>query len=91
MKKAVQLLVSGTVQGVGFRYYVNRSARQNRVAGWVKNLEDGRVEIFAQADEKDLDAFIRDMRKGSRFSTVSDVQVEPQSVDPHFREFRIIG
>ncbi|MEK7728295.1 MAG: acylphosphatase [candidate division KSB1 bacterium] len=89
MKKGVHLLINGMVQGVGFRYYVHRSARRHLLTGWVKNLEDGTVEVVAEGDEEELRLFIKDMEKGSRFSTVKDVKVDWESFSNQFRNFQI--
>lgn len=57
--RAAQVIYSGRVQGVGFRYSVKRIAGGYDVAGWVKNLPDGSVELFAQAlDPEELSAFL---------------------------------
>ncbi len=52
------LYYSGIVQGIGFRYAVREMADQSNVRGWVRNLRDGRVELFAEADENSLNAFL---------------------------------
>jgi acylphosphatase len=63
---AKQVLFSGRVQGVGFRYTVRRIAGGFDVIGWVKNLPDGRVELQAMADEgEELDAFLQAIKDGS--------------------------
>jgi acylphosphatase len=89
MKKAVHLVVSGMVQGVGFRYYVHHCARRHYLKGWVKNLPDGRVETLAEGDEEELRGFVSEIKKGSRFSQVDDVQVEWLSFSNQFRSFDI--
>lgn len=89
MKKGIHLLIDGMVQGVGFRYYVHRSARRHLLSGWVKNLEDGKVEVVAEGDEEELRLFIKEMEKGSRFSTVQNVKVEWQAYSNKFRNFEI--
>lgn len=58
MKKQLHLIYSGRVQGIGFRYTILEIARQLKVAGWVKNLDDGRVEITAIAAEEVLKNFL---------------------------------
>ncbi|MCB1234200.1 MAG: acylphosphatase [Verrucomicrobiae bacterium] len=55
---AKQYLFSGRVQGVGFRYSTKRLAMGFDVIGWVRNLEDGRVEMRVQGDEEELREFI---------------------------------
>lgn len=90
MKKGVHLLVSGMVQGVGFRYYVHHAARRHYLTGWVKNLDDGRVEVLAEGEEEELRLFVKEIEKGSRFSTVREVQAEWQPYSHKFRSFEIV-
>ena len=90
MRKGVHLLVTGMVQGVGFRYYVHHAARRHYLAGWVKNLEDGRVEVLAEGEEEELRLFVKEIEKGSRFSSVKDVQTEWQAYSNKFRAFEIV-
>ena len=66
-------LVKGRVQGVGFRWYVHREAAAIGLRGWVRNTEDGDVEVVAAGSPEDL-ATLRDaLRKGSRGSRVDAV------------------
>jgi acylphosphatase len=58
MKKRVHVCYRGRVQGVGFRYTVADLARKHAIAGWVKNLPDGKVEVDAEAEEDSLRAFL---------------------------------
>ena len=90
MKKGVHLIVSGMVQGVGFRYYVHHAARRHYLNGWVKNMHDGRVEVLAEGDERELGEFIQEVKKGSRFSTVEEVSVDWQTCTNKFRNFQIV-
>jgi len=57
-------LISGRVQGVGFRYFAEHSARARGIAGWVRNLSDGRVEVFAQGRADRVKEFEQDLRRG---------------------------
>ena len=72
-KKAVRFYVSGQVQGVGYRYFVHHAARQLGIAGYVKNLSDGRVEVFAIGAEGQLRALRADLSRGPLGATVEDV------------------
>jgi len=65
--------VSGSVQGVGFRYFVHRVARELKLNGFVRNLRDGRVEVYAIAPAETLAALRRQLEHGSSGSYVSGV------------------
>jgi acylphosphatase len=66
-------LVEGRVQGVGFRWYVHREAGALGLYGWVRNTEDGRVEIVASGDVEDLALLRQALQKGSRGSRVDAI------------------
>jgi acylphosphatase len=87
--QAYVLLVSGRVQGVGFRWFAEREALKRNIRGYVRNLEDGRVEILAQADAPALDAFRESIGRGPSASRVDDVEVKPVDVDIALSSFRI--
>lgn len=89
MKKGVHIIVNGMVQGVGFRYHVHHSARRHYLKGWVKNMPDGRVETVAEGDEEELREFVKEVKKGSRFSRVDDAQVEWLPYTNEFQGFQI--
>lgn len=57
MVKTLHCLISGKVQGVGFRAWTKRIADQMGICGWVRNLKDGRVETLAQGEEEKLEEF----------------------------------
>jgi acylphosphatase len=59
MKKHVHIYYIGTVQGVGFRFTAREVAAETGVAGWIKNLPDGKVEIMAEAEEDKLNDFLK--------------------------------
>lgn len=81
--------VSGWVQGVGFRYFVAQTARLYSITGWVRNLDDGDVEMEAQGIQEDMDSFIGRIRQGNRYSQIDEFQIHP--LDPvDERQFRIV-
>lgn len=85
---ARKFLIRGVVQGVGFRYFAQRSAARHQVHGYIKNLEDGSVEAFAQGGEKRVEAFKHDLAAGPRFSQVKEVEeivLEPKREYSSFR------
>ena len=71
----VHIVVSGRVQGVGFRYFTQRVATSLGITGWVKNLPTGEVEIEAQADRETLDKFIEQVRKGPALARVDNITI----------------
>ena len=77
--------VSGRVQGVGYRYFAQRVARDLGIRGWARNMDDGRVEVFAQGTPHRLENFEAELRVGPNFADVRAVEVEtdvaPVSVD----------
>lgn len=74
-KEGAHILVSGTVQGVGYRAWTDRTARELGLTGWVRNLYDGRVEILAEAEREVLDDFIERCKRGPRYAQVDNVVV----------------
>lgn len=77
------------VQGVGYRYFVQRSAAAHQVRGYVRNLDNGSVEAFAQGAEKEVLAFRDDLATGPRFSKVDDVEELVVDPDAAYSTFRI--
>jgi acylphosphatase len=73
---ARHFLISGRVQGVGFRYYAERVANQEGVHGWVRNLPDGRVEASAEGDVEAIDRFEGRLRHGPPGARVEHLEVE---------------
>lgn len=77
--KRVRVLVSGDVQGVGFRWSARDEASARGVAGWVRNRPDGRVEAVFEGSPEAVDAMVAWCRSGPRWATVSEVDVVEES------------
>ncbi len=90
-KQARKFLISGTVQGVGFRYFTQRAAAKIKVGGYVKNLGDGRVEVFAMGTAQQLRELHDELQRGPRFSSVTEVREESASSDPQYEHVFVIG
>lgn len=73
--KRLTVLVSGEVQGVGYRAFVRQYARDNKLAGYAENLSDGRVEVVAEGDEVELEALLHQLRRGPTHARVAQVEV----------------
>lgn len=80
---AKRFLISGVVQGVGFRFFAQRTARALGVAGYVKNLRDGRVEVYAIAAPEQLNSLRAQLERGPRGAQVD--RVEEQGAAPDSR------
>ena len=74
---AYRYLVSGRVQGVGYRYFVMRAAEALAITGFVRNLVDGRVEVIAEGPEEILAELEQQLRQGPAFAAVSSVDRSP--------------
>jgi acylphosphatase len=85
----VHIVVKGLVQGVGFRYFVAQRAQRLRVAGVVRNLPDGDVEIEAEGPHSRLEEFIREVSVGPRASRVTHVSVGWRPPRHELTEFTI--
>lgn len=86
--KTVRILLSGIVQGVGFRYFAYRKAKKMGVTGYVRNLSDGRVEVVAEAEDSVLEDFINEIENGPPFAYVSKMELE-ELTPMHFDTFEI--
>jgi len=71
-----RIFISGKVHNVGYRAWAIRRAQELRLAGWVRNMKDGRVEILAAGDEDAMSMLIEECRTGSEFSRVDTVVAE---------------
>jgi len=86
----LRLIVSGRVQGVGYRYFTQRTARHLGVTGWVRNRGDGRVEAEAQAEPTVLAEFIAELRAGPPLGHVTDLTTQPAASLTGERGFAIV-
>jgi acylphosphatase len=88
MKKAVHIYYTGKVQGIGFRYTLMDFAGNHKVCGWVKNLDDGRVEAIAEAEEEALNNFLQQVNQ--HFSGhIRDTHIEWLPASGEFRDFEV--
>jgi acylphosphatase len=69
----LHFLIRGRVQGVGFRWFVHREASELGLRGWVRNTDDGAVEVLASGPPEDLAELRAELRKGSRGSRVDQL------------------
>lgn len=74
--KRVHALISGRVQGVFFRVWTKKAAKEFGISGWVRNLPDGRVEIMAEGSKPKLEKFLELVKSGPRLSRVENIDAE---------------
>lgn len=86
-----QIIISGRVQGVGFRHYIFQIALELNLFGIVRNLEDGQVEIIVQSTKEQLDQFIVKIRAGLRFymsiNSISISEIETKTI---YKKFSVL-
>ena len=87
--KTYKLELSGRVQGVGFRYFVESIAGRFGITGFVKNTPDRKVEVVCQGEEEDLKKFVDEIKKGPSFSVVKDVRIEEIKDSKKYNIFEI--
>ncbi len=91
MKIAKQYVISGRVQGVGFRFFAERVANQLGIRGYVKNRWDGAVEVYAIGDAASLEEFQRHLAQGPRSAHVTGIEESDEPVRKEYSTFMIEG
>lgn len=76
--------VAGMVQGVGYRYFTQDAAENLKISGFVRNLADGRVEVFAMGTSRQHAELRALLERGPRFASVSEVREEPAAPDSQY-------
>jgi acylphosphatase len=89
MKVARKFIVSGEVQGVGFRFFSQRSAATHQVVGYVKNRKDGKVEAYAEGKSEAVEAFKSDILVGPIYAKVIDLEETVLDVTNTYSSFRV--
>ena len=88
-KIRAHIVVEGKVQGVYFRSYVSEEAKKLNLTGWVRNLEDGRVEIVVEGTRDDVRTIVAWCHKGPTPARVSEVKVDWQEYSGKYRAFSV--
>lgn len=89
MKRA-HLIISGDVQGVGFRAWVVREARELDLTGWVKNRENGAVEVVVEGQKADLEELVKLCQHGPEVAWVENVEVHWSESTGEFFRFEVV-
>ncbi len=89
MYSRAHVIVSGMVQGVGYRYFVCKNARRMELTGWVKNLMSGEVEIEVEGPRGLIESFVQELWTGNAWATVRNVDVNWEPYQGRYNGFDI--
>lgn len=89
MKLNYEIAVNGKVQGVGFRYFAQKKAAEFNITGYVRNRPGRVVEIVAEGDKSDLDAFLDFIRIGPSMARVNHITVSKSTYSGSFSKFEV--
>lgn len=87
--KRIHLIITGRVQGVGFRFYAREIAQKTGVKGWVKNLPNGNVEITAEGSIKQVDIFLKKLKEEDLGGNISHISESEEYYTGTFNSFEI--
>ena len=90
MKKAARFVVQGTVQGIFFRQFVKGHADDLKLRGFVRNLDNGEVEVIAEGEAENLDRLLGFLKKGPEHAQIRNVKIEERKWSGDFEEFKIL-
>jgi len=85
MKKSVRVYINGNVQGVFFIEFIKENAEKHNVKGFVRNLEDGRIEIFLEGNPNGVNSMIELCKKGPKHAQIKNVEINEEK----FQDFKI--
>lgn len=91
MLTARRYVISGRVQGVGYRFFARDAAAREGIHGWVRNLPNGTVEVHAEGDAEAMLRFEMALRRGPRSARIDEVIVDPAPPSGTWDRFRIEG
>ena len=89
VQKQIHIFFTGRVQGVFFRQSTKVMAIKNNVKGWVRNLDDGRVEIVAQGETQDIENLTQWFKTGPANSRVDEFELSEENISDEFETFEV--
>ncbi len=90
MRKSIRLFITGSIQGIFFRQYIKDQADKNKINGYVRSLEDGRVEIFIEGIVDNVNSMVQICKTGPPHAKVRSVEEKPVTFQG-FKEFKILS
>ncbi len=85
----VRIIVKGRVQGVGYRFFTQRTALELGIRGYVRNLPDGTVEVVAEGSPEVIEKFIERLKEGPPLAIVEDMEIQEVPPDEEFETFEV--
>lgn len=85
----VHVFIDGRVQGVAYRFFAEKYAHRLGLTGWVRNLEDGRVEVLAEGPAPAIETYLDRLREGPTLAQISRFDVRREQATGEFSDFRI--
>lgn len=89
MKKSIRIYLEGTVQGIFFRNFVKEQAENLDIKGFVRNLEDGRIEIFLEGDNTSVEKMVEICKKGPKHAQIRKLEIKLEKFQD-FKQFKIL-
>jgi len=89
-KVRTHIFISGRVQGVFFRQFIQEKTQELGLFGWVKNLDDGRVEIVIEGDKEKIEKILIYLKKGPLLAKVENIEINYEQYQGEFKEFSIL-
>lgn len=89
MHIARYFLITGKVQGVGYRYFAMRAANQYQISGYVRNLSSGQVEVVAEGQREAMESFKKELAAGPYHAQVIQVEERALEISSNYQNFRI--
>ena len=89
MKKSVRVYITGTVQGIFFRAFIKENAEKLDVKGFIRNLEDGRIEIFLEGNTNEVDKMVELCQKGPKHARIESAEIKDEKFQG-FKDFKIL-
>lgn len=87
--KRAHVIIQGQVQGVGYRYFAMKTAQQASIVGWVKNREDGSVELIAQGEESAIEQFAWTLRNKHPWAKINNMEIQWIENEDNLHAFEI--
>ncbi len=85
--KKIKTIIYGKVQGVGFRFFIQKSAQKYGIKGWVRNIDNDKVEIVCLGEQKEMDKLLKNIKKGpegARIKKIETMQTDEQIISDKF-------